>query len=58
MKLKSKGVRRGFINELEKELDKFIYFDKSEALEAAHERQEIIKTIDINPINDYEGVKY
>ena len=58
MKLKSKGVRRGFINELEKELDKFIYFDKSEALEAAHERQEIIKTIDINPINDYEGIKY
>ena len=58
MKLKSKGVRRGFINELEKELDKFIYFDKSEALEAAQERQEIIKTIDINPINDYEGIKY
>lgn len=58
MKLKSKGIRRGFINELEKELDKFIYFDKSEALEAAQERQEIIKTIDINPINDYEGIKY
>ncbi len=58
MKLKSKGIRRGFINELEKELNKFIYFDKSEALEAAHERQEIIKTIDISPINDYEGIKY
>ena len=58
MKLKSKGVRRGFIDELEKELNKFIYFDKSEALDAAKERQDIIKTIDINPSNEYEGMKF
>ena len=57
MRLNAKGVRRGFINELEKELNKFIYFNKSEALDSAKERQEIIETIDINPKNDYEGVQ-
>ena len=57
MKLKSKGVRRGFVKELEKELNKFIYLDKDEALEAGRERQELIKSIEIKPINDYEGIK-
>jgi len=57
MKLKAKGVRRGFINELEKELNKYLYLDKEEALEAARERQELIQSIDISPVNDYEGVK-
>ena len=58
MKLKSKGIRRGFINELEKELNKFIYFDKAEALEAGEQRQDIIQMIDINPPDEYEGMKY
>jgi DNA sulfur modification protein DndC len=57
MKLKSKGVRRGFVNELEKELNKFLYLDKEEALAAGNQRQEIIKSIEITPINDYEGIK-
>ena len=57
MKLKSKGVRRGFVKELEKELNKFIYLDKDEALKAGRERQELIKSIEIKPINDYEGIK-
>lgn len=57
MKLKSKGVRRGFVKELEKELNKFLYLDKEEALAAGNERQELIKSIEITPINDYEGIK-
>jgi len=58
MRLNAKGVRRGFINELEKELNKFIYFNKSEALESAKERQDIIETIELKPINDYEGLRF
>ena len=57
MKLKSSGVRRGFINQLEKELNKFLYITKEEALEAGNERQDIIKSIELKPINDYEGIK-
>ena len=57
MKLKSKGIRRGFVKELEKELNKFLYLEKEEALEAGNERQELIKSIEITPINDYEGIK-
>jgi DNA sulfur modification protein DndC len=57
MKLKSRGVRRGFVKELEKELNKFLYLDKEEALAAGNERQELIKSIEITPINDYEGIK-
>ena len=57
MKLKARGVRRGFIGQLEKELNKHLYFDKDEALEAGKERQDIIESIEIHPINDYEGVK-
>ena len=53
----SKGVRRGFVKELEKELNKFLYLDKEEALAAGNERQELIKSIEITPINDYEGIK-
>ena len=57
MKLKSKGIRRGFVKELEKELNKFLYLDKEEALAAGNERQELIKSIEITPVNDYEGIK-
>ena len=57
MKLKSSGVRRGFINQLEKELNKFLFITKDEALEAGHERQDIIKSIELKPVNDYEGIK-
>ena len=57
MKLKSSGVRRGFINQLEKELNKFLYITKEEALEAGNERQDIIKSIELKPVNDYEGIK-
>ena len=57
MKLKSSGVRRGFINQLEKELNKFLYITKDEALEAGNERQDIIKSIELKPVNDYEGIK-
>jgi adenylyl- and sulfurtransferase ThiI len=57
MKLKSSGVRRGFINQLEKELNKFLYITKDEALEAGHERQDIIKSIELKPVNDYEGIE-
>ena len=49
--------RRGFVKELEKELNKFLYLDKEEALAAGNERQELIKSIEITPINDYEGIK-
>lgn len=57
MKLKSRGVRRGFVKELEKELNKFLYLDKEEALAAGNERQELIESIEITPVNDYEGIK-
>jgi len=42
---------------LEKELNKFLYITKEEALEAGNERQDIIKSIELKPINDYEGIK-
>ena len=57
MKLKSKGIRRGFINELESELNRFIYVEKDEVMKAASERQDLIETIEIKPINDYEGIQ-
>ena len=47
----------GFVKELEKELNKFLYLDKEEALAAGNERQELIKSIEITPLNDYEGIK-
>ena len=56
MKLKSKGIRRGFINELETELNTFIYVEKKEVEEAAASRQSFIETIDHKVINDYEGL--
>ena len=57
MQLKSKGIRRGFINELEKELNRFTYVEKEEVMNAASERQDLIETIELNAINDYEGLK-
>tara|TARA_B100001173_G_scaffold286096_1_gene273513 strand:- start:311 stop:883 length:573 start_codon:yes stop_codon:yes gene_type:complete len=57
MNLKSKGIRRGFINELESELNKFLYVEKDEALSAGAERQDLIETIELNAVNDYEGLK-
>ena len=57
MNLKSKGIRRGFINELESELNKFLYVEKEEALNAGNERQDLIETIELKAINDYEGLK-
>jgi len=57
MQLKSKGIRRGFINELENELNKFTYIEKEEVLKAASERQDLIETIELNAIDDYEGIK-
>lgn len=57
MNLKSKGFRRGFINELESELNRFIYVEKEEVLKAASEREGLIETIELKAINDYEGVK-
>ena len=57
MNLKSKGFRRGFINELESVLNKFIYVEKEEVLKAASEREGLIETIELKAINDYEGVK-
>ena len=56
MKLKSKGIRRGFIDELETELNTFIYVEKKEVEEAAASRQSFIETIDHKVINDYEGL--
>ena len=57
MKLKSKGIRRGFIDELENELGRFTYVEKQEVLKAASDRQDLIETIELTAINDYEGVK-
>ena len=57
MKLKSKGIRRGFIDELENELGRFTYVEKQEVLKAASDRQGLIETIELTAINDYEGVK-
>jgi len=57
MKLKSKGIRRGFIDELENELGRFTYVEKQEVLKAASDRQDLIETIELNVINDYEGIK-
>ena len=57
MKLKSKGIRRGFIDELENELSRFTYIEKQEVLKAASDRQGLIETIELTAINDYEGVK-
>ena len=57
MKLKSSGIRRGFMGELEKEFNKFLYITKDEALEAGNHRQDIIKSIEIKPVNDYEGIE-
>lgn len=57
MNLKFKGVRRGFINQLEAELNRFIYVKKEEVLKAASEREGLIEVVELKAINDYEGVQ-